>query len=86
MSGAAWPAQALPPVLKTLSYIFPSTPMVNAFIRLRIFGAGLQSIRYEYRIMLIQMMVFFILAVAGYAIKLKNLRKDVMLGKLMIPE
>ena len=84
MSGAAWPAQALPPVLKTLSYIFPSTPMVNAFIRLRIFGAGLQSIRYEYRIMLIQMIVFFILAVVGYALKLKHLRRDVTAGKLVV--
>ena len=84
VSGAAWPAQALPPVLKILSYILPSTPMINAFIRLRIFGAGLHAISYEYRIMIIQMIVFFIMAVFACAIKLKNLKKQVVLGTLNI--
>ncbi len=76
MSGALWPAQALPPLLKGLSYILPSTPMINAFLRLRVYGAGLQAINTEYRIILIQMMVFFFFALLMYTIKLNSLRKN----------
>ncbi len=86
ISGASWPVQALPPVLKFASYIFPSTPMINAFIRLRIMGSGLQSIHSEYSIILIQMCVFFLIAWLAYAIKLNSLRKQVAVGSLIIPD
>ena len=86
ISGASWPAQALPTTLKILSYIFPSTPMINAFIRVRIMGSGLQSVNHEYHIILLQMLIFFLIAWLAYAIKLNNLRKQVAAGNLIIPE
>lgn len=86
ISGASWPVQALPPVLKLVSYIFPSTPMINAFIRVRIMGSGLQSVNYEYHIIVLQMLIFFLIAWLAYAIKLNNLRKQVAAGNLIIEE
>lgn len=86
ISGASWPAEALPPLLKAASYILPSTPMINAFLRLRVYGAGLQSISAEYKIILIQMIVFFFFALLAYAIKLNSLRKKVKAGEIIIPD
>jgi ABC-2 type transport system permease protein len=84
ISGAAWPAGALPPFLRTISYIFPSTPMINAFIRVRIFGAGLQSVYPEYKIMLIQMSIYFATALLAYYIKLKTLKQKILTGEIVI--
>lgn len=84
ISGAAWPSEALPGFLRSLSYILPSTPMINAFVRLRIYGAGLQSVYPEYKIMLIQMLIYFSSALFAYYIKLKTLKKKVVAGKILI--
>jgi len=48
-------------------------------------GAGLTAVRHEYFIILIQMGINFILALLAYAIKLKNLKKQVLAGKIIIP-
>lgn len=76
ISGVAWPVEALPPLIYKASYILPSTPMVNAFIRLRVMGASLQSVRSEFNILLIQMLAYFLVAVIVYRIKLKRLRRE----------
>jgi ABC-2 type transport system permease protein len=76
ISGAAWPVEALPAWLHNLSYIIPSTPMVNAFIKVRIMGTGLQSVKPEYSMMLIQMLVYFAIAIIIYRIKLRKLRAE----------
>lgn len=84
ISGAAWPAGALPEFLRMLSYIFPSTPMITAFFKLRIYGADLQSIYPEYKIMLAQMFIYFCTALLAYYIKLKTLRQKVTTGEIVI--
>lgn len=76
ISGVAWPVEALPPLIYKASYILPSTPMVNAFIRLRVMGASLQSVRSEFNLLLIQMLAYFLVAVIVYRIKLKRLRRE----------
>ncbi|MCU7694759.1 ABC transporter permease [Haoranjiania flava] len=76
ISGVAWPVEALPPLLYKASYILPSTPMVNAFIRLRVMGASLQSVSPEFNILLVQMLAYFLLAAIVYRIKLKRLRQE----------
>jgi len=86
ISGAAWPAQALPPFLKAISYIFPSTPMIGAFTRLRIMGSGLRLISSEYWIIITQMIVFFLIAWLAYFIKLNDLRKQVAAGNFIIQD
>ncbi len=76
ISGVAWPVEALPPLLYKASYILPSTPMVNAFIRLRVMGASLESVSSEFNILLVQMLAYFLLAAIVYRIKLKRLRQE----------
>lgn len=76
ISGVAWPVEALPPLLYKASYILPSTPMVNAFIRLRVMGASLESVSPEFNILLVQMLAYFLLAAIVYRIKLKRLRRE----------
>ena len=66
ISGLSWPGQSLPQFIKLISYIFPSTSMIPAYIKLRIQGASLYCIKKEYIQMLIQMFIYFILACISY--------------------
>ncbi|MBS1654039.1 MAG: ABC transporter permease, partial [Bacteroidetes bacterium] len=84
ISGAAWPAEALPPFLRMASYIIPSTPMIGAFLKLKAYGAGLSSVRTEYTIMLIQLLTFFCTALIAYTVKLKRLKQLVTTGQITI--
>ncbi|HRO85987.1 MAG TPA: ABC transporter permease [Niabella sp.] len=76
ISGAVWPAEALPRALYYASYLLPSTPMINGFIRLRIMNSGLHAISTEYNILIIQMVAYFLMTISIYRIKLKRLRKQ----------
>ncbi len=75
VSGAAWPSTSLPYLLRLGSYFLPSTPMVQAFTKLRVMGSGLNAISGEYNLMLIQMAVYFLGACLIYRIKLHKLRE-----------
>ena len=75
LTGVAWPLESLPPVLKVLAWIFPTTPMVPAFIKLRLIGGGISSVSYELTVITIQMAVYFILAVVSYSLAIKAYSK-----------
>ncbi|MFA7077857.1 MAG: ABC transporter permease [Syntrophomonas sp.] len=62
LSGISWPSYSIPPFLYYLAHIFPTTPMIPAYLRMRIMGVDFSSIKHEYFIMLIQMIVYFITA------------------------
>jgi ABC-2 type transport system permease protein len=74
LSGLSWPAVSIPPALYTLAHIFPSTWMIPAYIRVRVCGAGLDSVSYEWGWMLVQMLLYFILACFAY--KFARIRFD----------
>jgi len=74
LSGLSWPASSIPPALYSLAHIFPSTLMVPAYLRLRIFGADFSSVSYEWVWMFVQMTAYFILACFAY--KLARIRFD----------
>jgi ABC-2 type transport system permease protein len=61
-SGISWPVQSMPWLIRALTFIFPSTPMIPAFVKLRIIGGGLDSIAYEWTLLLFQMAVYFLIA------------------------
>jgi ABC-2 type transport system permease protein len=73
LTGVAWPLESLPPFLKALSYLFPTTPMVPAFIKLRLTGGGISSVTYELTIIALQLSAYFILAVASYCLSVKSI-------------
>jgi len=74
LTGLSWPASSIPPVLYSVAHIFPSTLMVPAYLRLRIYGAEITSVSYEWGWMLVQMIIYFILACFAY--KLARIRFD----------
>jgi ABC-2 type transport system permease protein len=70
LSGITWPVEAMPPFWKALSYVFPSTPGIQGFIRLNTMGASLSDIAFEYRLLWMQTGVYFISACIIYRYQL----------------
>ncbi len=62
LSGISWPASSIPGVLYALAHVIPTTLVVPAYLRLRILGVGLQDIRHEYLLLLLQCGIYFITA------------------------
>lgn len=62
LSGVSWPSTSIPSVLYAIGHIIPSTIAVPAYIRLRIMGVGLQDIRHDYMLLLLQCGIYFITA------------------------
>ena len=71
-SGISWPIQSMPWLIRMFTFLFPSTPMIPGFIKLRIIGGGLDSITYEWTLLLIQMVVYFLLACFAFKIDQKK--------------
>ena len=62
LSGISWPASSIPRVLYGLAHVFPSTWAVPAYLRLRIMGVGLDAVRHEYLMLILQCVFYFITA------------------------
>jgi ABC-2 type transport system permease protein len=62
LSGASWPAEAIPLFLRRLAMVFPSTFMIPAFQRVRTMGASLDQVAYEIYAMIIQSVIYLVLA------------------------
>ena len=66
LSGYAWPTSNIPPVWRAISMLIPSTPGVQAFLKINSMGASLKQIAPEYFTLLVQMGVYFITACLVY--------------------
>jgi ABC-2 type transport system permease protein len=73
-SGISWPLQSMPWMIRMLTFVFPSTFMIPGFVRLRIIGGGLDSIKYEWTWLLIQMALYFLLACLALKMDQKKMR------------
>lgn len=62
MSGMVWPQCSMPPFWRFFSYIFPSTPGIQGFVRISSMGATLSAVRGEYLTLWVQAGVYFIAA------------------------
>jgi len=74
VSGLSWPETSIPPLLNLFSHIFPSTSMIPAFLRIRSMGVSINDVRPELTFLMIQMIVYFLLASATY--KISVLRQE----------
>ena len=78
LSGVSWPGSSISGPWKAISYLFPSTFGVNAFVKLNSMGAELSDISHELHCLCAQMIVYFGLAIFLYrrqlmrSIKLRN--------------
>ncbi len=61
-TGATWPAEGISSWLHTLFAVFPSTFMVPAYLRLRIMGAELHHVQFEFYAILTQCVLYLALA------------------------
>jgi ABC-2 type transport system permease protein len=62
ISGVSWPGSAVPPFLKGISCLFPSTFGINGFVRLNTMGATLDQVRFEWKALWIQSAVYCVTA------------------------
>jgi ABC-2 type transport system permease protein len=75
LSGISWPTEAIPPFWKALSYVFPSTPGVQGFVRIDSLGASLNEIAFEYQLLWIHTGIYFISACMVYRCQFLNRRQ-----------
>lgn len=75
LSGLSWPSTAIPPFLFKLAHIFPSTVMVPAYLRVRTMGVGLNAVSFELMFMMVQVVVYFILAYFAFRYSLARIKK-----------
>jgi len=72
LSGISWPTTSIPPLLHAMSNLFPSTVLIPAYLRVEVGGAGFNSVINEWSILLVQMLVYFVLACVSYKYALKR--------------
>lgn len=62
LSGVVWPQSNMPRFWLLFSYLFPSTPGVEGYVRISSMGATLAEVRHEYLVLWIQTGVYFVAA------------------------
>lgn len=72
LSGISWPWVSIPPELKALAYIFPSTPGIHGFVKINTMGASLSEVWFEYIALWIQAGVYWIAATLMYRWWIRN--------------
>ena len=60
LSGAVWPQSNMPRFWLAFSYIFPSTPGIQGFVRINSMGATLAQVRGEYLALWAQAGFYFV--------------------------
>jgi len=72
LSGVSWPQSNIPGLWQGVSWLFPSTFGVRAFIRMNTMGALLQDVRTEYIALWIHTAVYFVLACVVYRCRIRR--------------
>ena len=78
LSGVSWPQSNIPGYWQGISWLFPSTFGVRAFVRLNSMGATLQDIRVEYEALWVQVVVYFFATCAVYRYQIIHTRHRAM--------
>lgn len=66
ISGISWPWVSIPPVLKAIAYILPSTPGIHGFVSINTMGASLTDVWFEYIVLWVQVIFYWVAATAMY--------------------
>lgn len=59
VTGMVWPQESMPRFWYLFSYLFPSTPGVQGYVKIASMGARLSEVRHEYMVLWIQAAVYF---------------------------
>lgn len=72
LSGVSWPWTSMPPALKAIASLIPSTPAIHGFVKINTMGASFAEAWPEYLQLWVQAAVYFVLAVWMYKWWIKN--------------
>ena len=75
LTGVSWPQSNIPGFLQGVSWLFPSTFGARAYVRMNSMGALFSDIETEYRILWIQAVCYFILALCVYRFQIYRSRR-----------
>ena len=78
LSGVSWPQSSIPSYWQGISWLFPSTFGVRAFVRMNSMGATLADVREEYTCLWIQMVAYFFATCAVYRHQLVHTRQHAL--------
>ena len=67
VSGFSWPGEAIPPVIRLVSYLVPSTSAIDGFVKLSQLGAPLASVNSEF-LTLVALAIFYNLVALSLAV------------------
>ncbi len=70
LTGMVWPQESMPRFWYHFSYLFPSTPGVQGYVKLSSMGAPLSEVRHEYMALWIQAAIYFITATLVLSIQI----------------
>ncbi len=68
ISGLSWPESSIPHLLNQIGHVFPSTSMIPAYLRIRTMGVSISQVKPELLFLLLQMVIYFVLAAVTYKI------------------
>ncbi len=66
LSGVSWPQSNIPHFWQSISWLFPSTFGIRAYVRMNTMGATLGDVILEYRLLWVQALGYFIIACLVY--------------------
>lgn len=66
LSGISWPWVSIPPMLKAIAYILPSTPGIHGFVSINTMGASLTDVWFEFVVLWVQVIFYCVAATAMY--------------------
>ena len=66
LTGVSWPQVSIPPFWQGVSWLFPSTFGVRAYVRMSTMGGSLSDVTIEYQALWIQTLVYFIITTIVY--------------------
>ena len=82
LAGVSWPQSGIPEFWQSVAYLFPSTFGIRGFIRMNSMGATLHDVNYEYQMLWIQVVVYFLLACIVYRWQIIRARKHAIKKEL----
>lgn len=78
LTGVSWPQHNIPGFWQGVSWVFPSTFAVRAYVRMNSMGASLGDVMMEYRMLWVHTMIYFALACAVYHFQTKQSRTNML--------
>lgn len=78
LSGVSWPQSNIPGVWQGVSWLFPSTFGIRAYVRMNSMGASLADVMTEYRVLWLHVVVYFVMACVVYRHQINQSRRHLV--------